>query len=329
MCTRACDVIQVEYLYHKDCVTQVCKEAATTKEEWEEQCKLWPTSYHPPTYNIDGITGFNEVDTQSIFGFMRLAIELAQSSNKSVVNAAVIVDPSVKQVIASACDHHISSKNASTSNVNGETIFKKCLKSIGCHFDSNGSIIHGTLPSSSLLKTLKQSCSDVSCLYPLRWVDLPLLHSSNSCCWHPLRHAAIAAIESSAARDRHLFPTLKTMDDKSVEMEHMGPLTKLAKRQKIDLENAKRKEEKVGIDAEGTYSKSDRPYLCTGYDIYLVWEPCIMCAMALVHQRVRRIFYAFPNPSHGALGSVHRLQGERSLNHHYAVFRVLFHEDEL
>lgn len=30
-------------------VTKVCKYAATSKEEWEEQCKLWPTSYHPPT----------------------------------------------------------------------------------------------------------------------------------------------------------------------------------------------------------------------------------------------------------------------------------------
>ena len=51
--------------------------------------------------------------------------------------------------------------------------------------------------------------------------------------------------------------------------------------------------------------------------------------MALVHQRVRRVFYAFPNPNDGALGSVHRLQGEKSLNHHYAVFRVALHEDVL
>ncbi|RVW83593.1 hypothetical protein CK203_039276 [Vitis vinifera] len=40
--------------------------AALSKEEWEEQCKLWPTSYHPPTYNIEGITGFSEEDSQSV-----------------------------------------------------------------------------------------------------------------------------------------------------------------------------------------------------------------------------------------------------------------------
>ncbi|RVW83591.1 hypothetical protein CK203_039275 [Vitis vinifera] len=55
----------------------------------------------------------------------------------------------------------------------------------------------------------------------------------------------------------------------------------------------------------------------------------VRCAMALVHQRIRRIFYAFPNPNAGALGSVHRLQGEKSLNHHYAVFRVSLPEEIL
>ncbi|XP_039070223.1 tRNA-specific adenosine deaminase TAD3-like [Hibiscus syriacus] len=81
------------------------------------------------------------------------------------------------------------------------------------------------------------------------------------------------------------------------------------------------------VNTEGSNSLP-RPYLCTGYDIYLVWEPCTMCAMALVHQRIRRIFFALPNPEAGALGSVHRLQGEKSLNHHYAVFRVVLPELE-
>ncbi|KAK3438814.1 hypothetical protein EUGRSUZ_C03640 [Eucalyptus grandis] len=84
-----------------------------------------------------------------------------------------------------------------------------------------------------------------------------------------------------------------------------------------------------GDAAHGNGDLSIRPYLCTGNDIYLVWEPCTMCAMALVHQRIRLVFYAFPNLSAKALGSVHRLQGEKSLNHHYAVFRVVVPQDIL
>ncbi|CAI5999378.1 unnamed protein product [Closterium sp. NIES-65] len=65
-----------------------------------------------------------------------------------------------------------------------------------------------------------------------------------------------------------------------------------------------------------------RPYLCTGFDAFLLHEPCIMCAMALVHQRVRRVFYAIPSAEGGALGSCWKLHGVKSLNHHYEVFRV-------
>ena len=36
---------------------------------------------------------------------------------------------------------------------------------------------------------------------------------------------------------------------------------------------------------------TDDNYYLTGYDLYIFREPCIMCAMALVHSRVRRVFY--------------------------------------
>lgn len=65
-----------------------------------------------------------------------------------------------------------------------------------------------------------------------------------------------------------------------------------------------------------------RPYLCTGWDCYVVQEPCAMCAMALVHSRLGRVVYALQDAAHGALGGRFRLHSQRSLNHHYLVYRL-------
>lgn len=77
------------------------------------------------------------------------------------------------------------------------------------------------------------------------------------------------------------------------------------------------------IAAEGAQAQNiSKPYLCTGLDCYTIHEPCAMCAMALVHSRVRRVIYCVPNSVHGALGGAFRLHGQKSLNHHYQVYRV-------
>lgn len=64
------------------------------------------------------------------------------------------------------------------------------------------------------------------------------------------------------------------------------------------------------------------PYLCTGYLIYLLNEPCLMCAMALIHSRAKRVFY-HQTKSNGALGSLTKLHTNKSLNHRYEAFQVL------
>ena len=63
------------------------------------------------------------------------------------------------------------------------------------------------------------------------------------------------------------------------------------------------------------------PYLCTGYDLYMTHEPGVMDAMALVHSRIRRVFYIW-QCSEGALGSLYKLHVTQGLNHHYEVFQV-------
>lgn len=66
------------------------------------------------------------------------------------------------------------------------------------------------------------------------------------------------------------------------------------------------------------------PYICTGYDVYLEFEPCLMCAMALVHSRVRRIFFIH-NTKSGALSGKtgNRVQEVKALNHHYEVYQFV------
>ncbi|KAJ8367639.1 hypothetical protein AAFF_G00314260 [Aldrovandia affinis] len=52
----------------------------------------------------------------------------------------------------------------------------------------------------------------------------------------------------------------------------------------------------------GRTQTSSAPYICSGYDLYVTREPCVMCAMALVHSRIGRVFYGTGSVD-GALGT--------------------------
>ena len=54
-------------------------------------------------------------------------------------------------------------------------------------------------------------------------------------------------------------------------------------------------------------------------ELYVTLEPCAMCAMALVHARIRRVVFATPDPKTGAAGSVTNLFAIPQLNHHTEI----------
>ena len=60
-------------------------------------------------------------------------------------------------------------------------------------------------------------------------------------------------------------------------------------------------------------------YRLPGSTLYVSLEPCAMCAMALVHARVKRVVYAARDPKTGAAGSVFNLLGDSRHNHRVIV----------
>jgi tRNA(adenine34) deaminase len=50
-------------------------------------------------------------------------------------------------------------------------------------------------------------------------------------------------------------------------------------------------------------------------DLYVTKEPCVMCAGALVHVRIRRVIFGCADPKSGAAGSTMNLLHTQVLNH--------------
>ncbi|KJP88268.1 hypothetical protein AK88_02049 [Plasmodium fragile] len=67
----------------------------------------------------------------------------------------------------------------------------------------------------------------------------------------------------------------------------------------------------------------DDQYLCTNYYAYLSHEPCFMCAMAMVHSRIKCVIFDELNRDNGALFSRAKLHSVKNLNHHFKVYKTV------
>ena len=61
--------------------------------------------------------------------------------------------------------------------------------------------------------------------------------------------------------------------------------------------------------------------------LYVTLEPCPMCAMAMVHARVRRVVFGAWDPKAGGAGSIVDIFGLPQLNHRVDVFGGVLMEE--
>jgi len=77
---------------------------------------------------------------------------------------------------------------------------------------------------------------------------------------------------------------------------------------------------RAGGRALGSYRLADTT-------LYVTLEPCAMCAMAIVHARVRRLVFGAWDPRAGAAGSVLDIFALPGLNHRVDVFGGVLMEE--
>lgn len=77
----------------------------------------------------------------------------------------------------------------------------------------------------------------------------------------------------------------------------------------------------------GLISNEERTYLCLNMHVYITHEPCVMCAMALNHSRISKLFYIKSVPETGGIeptsGGGHSVHWNKNLNWQYEAWRYI------
>lgn len=76
-------------------------------------------------------------------------------------------------------------------------------------------------------------------------------------------------------------------------------------------------------------SRNGSHYLLTGLTLFMSHEPCPMCSMALLHSRVKEIFYLVPMERTGGCGGAACVPKLEGVNHRYGISRWKIGEDGL
>ncbi|KZT53134.1 cytidine deaminase-like protein [Calocera cornea HHB12733] len=127
---------------------------------------------------------------------------------------------------------------------------------------------------------------------------------------HPLRHSVMAAVRGIADIRVVISPSASTSVSTRISAEGSPASSAPVSRS--------------GTPSLTASKKNGADYLLTSLTLFTTHEPCIMCSMALVHSRVKDVFYVQGMPGTGGCGGA---EGRgcgvvgKGVNHRFGVWR--------
>eukprot|EP00794_Sanderia_malayensis_P010116 gene10116-11149_t len=321
--------------------TEIPKDAPKTRNQFEASKALWPTSFHEDKYITKLINAgyFSASDLNIINNNMSAAISAAKKGANIGMKSigSVIVNPETNTVLASAYDCTMSGDPLLHSIV-------VCIDLIANH-QGGGALKHHFKETKRECKPLnfngsfKSDCdhqSEINSEPETEQSKVSLEQSKikdNKCMakfnlgmgQRIFRSEALNdkadSIQSLALMEEIKLPTSNSVVDYIHEEPPLSKDLKVKKYTSFFPGN----DFNSGVDSclkgKRKLNSTKDNYLCTGYDLYTTHEPCVMCAMALVHSRIRRVFYGIEDPVSGGLGGHYKVHCQEELNHHFEVFK--------
>ncbi|KAJ8474170.1 hypothetical protein ONZ51_g7383 [Trametes cubensis] len=144
---------------------------------------------------------------------------------------------------------------------------------------------------------------------------------------HPLRHCIINLVRavgelrasSTHSASKSPAPQMTPLVDMASPSPNPTQESPLAVDQ-VDAALSSRGPQTPSTESQ-TDAQNGAHYLLTSLTLFTTHEPCIMCSMALLHSRVKEVFYLFPMEKTGGCGSVTCVPRLEGVNHRYAVNR--------